>query len=239
MLSKTLGVDKLELREEKTFETRFGDVESTLRFDAEHYLPKYKQVKEFIIKSGYEAKILKEVVKISNKKIDPSNNSTKLFNYIELANINPSTGEIEEVNQVVGHEAPSRARMLVKAGDVLVSSLSGSIDNVGLVPEELDGAVASTGFFVIRSDTFLPEFLFLIFRSNLIKLQLEEKAAGAIMSAVPKTTFGDLLITTISEEKQKPISNLIKQSFALRKEAKELLEIAKKEVEVFIENNSR
>ncbi|MBU2523116.1 MAG: restriction endonuclease subunit S [Nanoarchaeota archaeon] len=237
LLNKTLGIEKLELKEEKIFETKFGEIDSSLRFDAEHYKPKYTQVKEFIIKSGYEVRKLKEVVKISNKKIGPSKEPIKLFNYIELANINPSTGEIEEVSQIKGYEAPSRARMSVKAGDVLVSSLLGSLDNIGFVPGELDSSVASTGFFVIRSDIFLPEFLFLLFRSNLMKLQLEEKTAGAIMSAVPKTTFGDLLIPVIPQEKQKPISDLIKQSFSLRKEAKELLEKAKREIEEFIGKN--
>jgi restriction endonuclease S subunit len=71
-----------------------------------------------------------------------------------------------------------------------------------------------------------------------MRLQLEEKTAGAIMSAVPKNTFGDLLVPMIPEETQKQISNLIRQSFSLRKESKELLEKAKKEVEEFIEKNT-
>lgn len=65
----------------------------------------------------------------------------------------------------------------------------------------------------------------------------EEKTAGAIMNAVPKYTFGDLLIPVIPEQLQKQISDLVKQSFTLRKESKELLEKAKKEVEGFIEKN--
>lgn len=235
LLNKILGIEKLELKEEKVFESRFDEIEQTLRFDAEHYQPKYKRVKRFIIKLGYNVKKLKDAVTISNKKINPSDEPTKPFNYIELANINSSTGEIEEVNQIKGHNAPSRARMLVKKGDVLISSLLGSLDNVGLVPEEFDGAVASTGFFVIRAKSISPEFLFLLFKSNLIRLQLEEKTAGAIMSAVPKATFGDLLIPIVPEETQKQISEFVKQSFSLRKEAKELLEKAKKEIEEFIE----
>jgi restriction endonuclease S subunit len=239
LLNKLLGIEKLELKQEKVFEARFNEIEETLRFDAEHYQPKYGLVKEFITKSEYKVKKLREVVEISDKKIEPSSQPTELFSYIELANINPSTGEIEEVSQIKGYEAPSRARMLLEKGDVLVSSLLGSLDNVGLVPEEFDDAVASTGFFVIRSKTFLPEFLFLLFKSNLMRLQLEEKTAGAIMSAVPKTTFGDLLIPLIPQETQKQISDLIKQSFELRKESKQLIEQAKKEVEKFIENQNR
>ncbi len=70
-----------------------------------------------------------------------------------------------------------------------------------------------------------------------MRLQLEEKTAGAIMSAVPKTTFGDLLIPIVPESTQKQVSNLIRQSFTLRKESKELLNKAKKEVENFIEKD--
>lgn len=239
LLNKTLGIERLDLNQDKTFEVGFNEVEPTLRFDAERYQPKYKQIKKVISKSGYKVKKLKEVAKISTKKIDPTQEPTKYFNYIELANINPSTGEIEEYSQIIGYKAPSRARMLVKSGDVLVASLSGSLDNVGLVPVELDSAIASTGFFVIRSEHFLSEFLFLLFRSDLMKLQLEEKTAGAIMSAVPKTTFGDLLIPLVPLEKQRLVSNLIKESFRLRKEAKGLLEKAKKEVEQYIEKGKR
>ena len=238
LLTRVLGLEELKITKPKTFEVKFNDVEPTLRFDAEHYQPKYKQVKEFIRKSGYQVKKLREVVEISNKKIDPSQEPTKYFNYIELANINPSTGEIGEYSQIIGHKAPSRARMPVKSGDVLVASLSGSLDNVGLVPVELDSAIASTGFFVIRSKKFLSEFLFLLFRTDLIKLQLEEKTAGAIMSAVPKTTFGDILIPLVPIEKQNPIAILINESFKLHKKARELLNKAKKEVEDFIEKGS-
>jgi len=235
LLNKILEIERLDLRQDKTFEVGFNEVESILRFDAEHYQPKYKQIKELIYKSGYKVKRLKEVVRISTKKIDPTQEPTKYFNYIELANINPTSGKIEEYSQIIGHKAPSRARMVVKTKDVLVASLSGSLDSVGLVPDELDGAIASTGFFVIRSEHFLSEFLFLLFRSDLMKLQLEERTAGAIMSAVPKTTFGELLIPLVPLEKQRHISNLIKESFSLRKEAKGLLEKAKKEVEQYIE----
>jgi len=237
LLNKTLGIEQLNLQQDKIFEVRFDKVRRALRFDAEHYQPKYKQIREIISNLGYEVKRLNEVVKISTKKIDPTQEPTKYFNYIELANINPSTGEIEEYSQIIGHKAPSRTRMVVKAGDVLVASLSGSLDNVGLVLDELDNAIASTGFFVIRSECFLSEFLFLCFRSDLIKLQLEERTAGAIMSSVPKTTFGDLLIPIVPIEKQRVISKLVKEFFKLRKESKELLEEAKKKVEGFIEKN--
>lgn len=238
LFNKIFGLDKLVFEKEKNFEAKFNEIEKSLRFDAEHYQPKYKKAKEFMGAFGHKVTKLKEVITISNKKINPLQEPTKYFIYIEFANINPATGEIEDASRIIGYAAPSRARMLVKTGDILVASLLGSLDNVALVPDEFDGAVASTGFFVIRSDVFLPGFLFLMFNSEIIRLQLEEKISGAIMSAVPKTTFGDLLVPVMNKEKQKPISELIKQSFNLRREAKGLLEKAKIEVGNFIEKNS-
>lgn len=124
--------------------------------------------------------------------------------------------------------------MAIAAGDVVVASLAGSVDNIGLVPEELNGEVASTGFFVISSENYLSEFLFLLFRSEIMKKQLEQKTAGAIMAAVPKSVFGDLLVPVIPKPQQEKIAELVKQSFALQKEAKQLLDEATKRVEVAI-----
>lgn len=237
LFNKIFGTNKLIFNKENNFETKFNEIEASLRFDAEHYQPKYRKVKEFIDASGHKATKLKELITISNKKINPLQEPTEYFRYIEFANINPATGEIENVTKIIGYEAPSRARMLVKTGDVLVASLSGSLDNVALVSDEFNGAVASTGFFVIRSDVFLPGFLFLMFNSDIIRLQLEEKISGAIMSAVPKATFGDLLVPSVNKEKQKSVAGLIDQTFTLRKEAKALLEKAKREIEKFIEGS--
>lgn len=235
LLYKELGIEKLELRQDKTFEAKFSELEETMRFDSEYYQPKYENIIELLENSGFEVKRLEDVVDISNKKVDPTREPSKRFKYVELANVDPSTGEIEGYEEVIGYDAPSRARMLIKGGDVLVSSLSGSLDNVALVPEELDSSVASTGFFVINSNSLRSEFLFLLFKTELIKNQLEQKTAGAIMAAVPKTTFGDILVPLIPKPKQEEISNLIKESFTLRRESKARLDQAKKELEELIE----
>lgn len=225
-LYELLGYKELGLGFEKSFEAEAAEVFSVMRFDSEYYQPKYKKIIEILHKSSFKAEKLEKVIKISAKKINPRANPTKKIKYVELADINPSTGGIESFNELYGYEAPSRARMTIKVGDVVVASLAGSIDNIGMVPKELDGEVASTGFFVVNSENYLNEFLLLLFRSEIMKKQLEQKTAGAIMAAVPKSVFGDLLVPIIPKPKQEKIAELVKQSFALRKEAKQLLDEA-------------
>ena len=233
-LYELLGHKELNLKSEKSFEAEAVEVFSTMRFDSEYYQPKYKEIIEILNKSNFKAEKLEKIIKISTKKINPKANPTKKIKYVELANINPSTGEIDSFNELYGYEAPSRARMAIKVGDVVVASLAGSLDNIGIVPKELDGEVASTGFFVVNSENYLNEFLFLLFRSEIMKKQLEQKTAGAIMAAVPKSVFGDLLVPVIPKQKQEKIAELVKQSFALRKEAKQLLDETTKRVENLI-----
>jgi len=231
-LYELLGHKSLDLKFEKSFEAGAGEVFSVMRFDSEYYQPKYKAIIEILNKSSFKVEKLEKIIKISTKKINPKANPTKKIKYVELANINPSTGEIDSFSELYGYEAPSRARMALKVGDVVIASLAGSLDNIGIVPEELDGEVASTGFFVINSENYLNEFLFLLFRSEIMRKQLEQKTAGAIMAAVPKSVFGDLLVPVIPKPKQEKIAELVKQSFALQKEAKQLLDEATKKIEV-------
>jgi type I restriction enzyme S subunit len=230
ILYELLGFDGSNLEFEKTFEVEAKEVFSPMRFDVEYYQPKYKKVIEILNKSGVKVEKLERVVNISAKKTNPKANPMKQIKYVELSDINPSTGEIESFSELYVYNAPSRARMVIRSGDILVASLSGSLDNIGIVSQELDGEVASTGFLVINSENYLSEFLFLLFRSEIMRKQLEQKTAGTIMTAVPKGVLGDLLVPIIPKQKQENIAELVKQSFALRKETKQLLDKATKRV---------
>jgi type I restriction enzyme S subunit len=232
-LYELLGFDEINLECEKSFEVESKEAFSSDRYDPEYHQLKYNKIIEILNKSGFKVEKLERVVNISMQKINPKANPTKKIKYVELGDINPSTGEIESFSELYVYEAPSRARMVIRSGDILVASLSGSLDNIGIVPQELDGEVASTGFLVINSDNYLSEFLFLLFRSEIMKKQLEQKAAGTIMKAVPKSEFGNLLVPIVPKQKQENIAELVKQSFSLRKKAKQLLDEATKRVENF------
>lgn len=243
LLYQLLGISKEEIKKleaEKAYETNFKEVREAFRFDAEYYHPKYLGVIELLKKTPFNLKPLKEVVEISSETMDPTKESykTKKFRYVPIAKINES-GEIFEWDEFYGWQAPSRARMVIRKGDIIIPSLTGTFDKIALVPEELNGQLATTGCFIIRAKNDYPEFLFLLFRSPLFKRQLEQQTTGAIMSAVPKTVFGNLLIPDIPKDQQEEIANLVREYFKLRKEARQLVQIAIKEVEEVIENASR
>ena len=234
LLFKQFAFEESELSEKKFYDVLFSEIERYRRFDPEHYKPKYKDVMRLLESSGYEIKKLEQVIEISRETFDPSIEPDKKFSYVELANVNPLTGEVLGVGKIVGHNAPSRARMVLKSRDVLVSSLGGSLDNIGLIHTDLDGAIGSTGFFIIRSNMFLCEYLFLLFKSPLLKSQLEQKTSGTIMPAVTLKNFKNLLIPLVKKEDQHKIASKIKEYFEMKKMSRNLIQNAKKEVENFI-----
>ena len=62
---------------------------------------------------------------------NPSQKSAETeINYIDTASVNRETKSIEGVSVLLGKEAPSRARQIVQAGDVLVSTVRPNLNAV-------------------------------------------------------------------------------------------------------------
>lgn len=107
------------------------------------------------------------------------------FEYVDITAVGKRTGRIESTTRYIGHEAPSRARRRIRAGDVLVSTVRPNLRAFALVPRELDGQVCSTGFAVLRPQEGLdPKFLLYQVLSDPFVEQLTLSARGGHYPAV-------------------------------------------------------
>ncbi len=236
LLLESLGIKDIDLSHEPCYEVDSADSISANRIDAEHYQPKYERVIETIKNCRFGWCKLDDKITNITDKYDPKKKPEKDFRYIELSNINPSIGVIDGYSELKGKDLPSRARMLVKESDVIISSVEGSIEKVALVDNHHDGCLASTGFFVFRSkENMLSEYTLVLCKSVLIQKQLEKLSAGTILTAVPKNLVESIIIPNTPKEAQTKIANLIRQSHSARRQAKELLEEAKRKVAEMIE----
>ncbi|SFU48953.1 restriction endonuclease subunit S [Halomonas korlensis] len=86
----------------------------------------------------------------SVEKLDPRSEPDRLIAYIDISSIDNQSNNISEGKPFLISEAPSRARQIVKQGDVLFSLVRPYLRNIALVTPEFDGEVASTGFSVLR-----------------------------------------------------------------------------------------
>ena len=160
------------------------------------------------------------------------------YKYIELANIGRD-GEINDCMVERGQDLPSRARCKVNTGDVIVSSIEGSLESIALITEEYDNALCSTGFHVINSDVLNSETLLVLLKSRVGQLQLKKGCSGTILTAINREEFGRIVVPFIKADKPSEIQQKIIESFNLRKHAKDLLECAKRAVEIAIEQDEQ
>ena len=198
------------------------------RLDAEFYQPKYDDIRKFMTNAG----TVGELCKLHDKNFTP--HDKKVYRYIELANVE-SNGNISTPDEILGEELPTRARRLVKAGQVIVSSIEGSLQNCALITDENDGALCSTGFFVIDSDNFNAATLLVLFKSELMQNLMRQQCTGTILTAVSRENFLNLPLPCVEVEIQEKIAAQVAESFRLRGESEKLLFKAKRAVELAIE----
>ena len=78
-------------------------------------------------------------------------NDSEEFIYVDIGSINRDLKKIESPQFLLGKDAPSRARKVIKSGDILVSLTRPNLNAVALVGENYDQQIASTGFEVISA----------------------------------------------------------------------------------------
>lgn len=104
--------------------------------------------------------------------------------YIDIGSIDRDLKRVGSAQKVTGRNAPTRARQWVRPGDVLVSLTRPNLNAVALVGPELDGAVASTGFDVLRPQGILPEWVFNRVRSQAFVSDVCEGVQGVVYPAI-------------------------------------------------------
>ncbi len=109
---------------------------------------------------------------------------TSDFIYVDIGSIDRETKKITEAKGLTLSQAPSRAKQLLRAGDVLVSMTRPNLNAVALVPGRLDGAIGSTGFHVLRSRWLRPEFLLRLVQSQRFVDEMSALVQGALYPAV-------------------------------------------------------
>lgn len=138
----------------KTLIKKLGELALAGRWDIDFHLPPegIKQFPKGLLKR------VDEVADIVRAKRDPSRKPEDLFQYIDIASIDVSIGFIVNPQELTGDEAPSRARKVVQAFDVIVSTCRPTRGAIAVIPIELHDQIASTAFSIVRAKNGINPF---------------------------------------------------------------------------------
>ncbi|MBU3967284.1 MAG: restriction endonuclease subunit S, partial [Euryarchaeota archaeon] len=234
LLLSELGLLNWKPKHRLSFVKNCSKTQQAGRFDAEYFQPKYDEIVTAIKSHAGGWDIAENVLNIKDNNISPKHNVE--YKYIELANIGVN-GEIIGFTEAEGQDLPSRARRKVSKDDVIISSIEGSLSSCALIPDEYDGALCSTGFYIVDSTKINPQTLLVLLKSPIGQEQLKKGCSGTILTAINKDEIGKIVLPIVDSGIQHQIQQKIIESFNLRKQSKHLLECAKKAVEMAIEKD--
>lgn len=156
---------------------------------------------------------LGEVVEKATGTRNPTKAPNDGFIYVDVAAVDNTKKVIVDARNMLGVEAPSRARKLIRTGDILVSTVRPNLNAVALVPSDLDGQVASTGFCVLRATAIvLPEYLFYFVRSRKFVDNLISLVSGAMYPAVSDSQVLDQSLPLLPIPEQRRIVDILSRA---------------------------
>jgi type I restriction enzyme, S subunit len=141
---------------------------------------------------------------------DPRVQPENTFRYVDITSVDNISKRITTPKVLLGSGAPSRARQIIRSQDVLVATTRPNLNAVALVPPELDNAVCSTGFCVLRANPELdPHYLFAFVQCGEFVENLSEAVRGAMYPAVTEDQVRRQLVPLPPMEEQKRIATIL------------------------------
>jgi len=215
----------------KSFSESFG---GSGRLDSEYYQPKYDEVEEKIL-ATHELGTLKDFLTVNQRGTQP--------NYAEygLPVINSKyvqEGEVLLTDNRLATVPDKDDALFIQKDDVLINGTG--VGTIGRSAPYLhnENAIPDNHVTILRTKNLNPIFLSVYLNSIAGKYQVDKyfKGSSGQIELYPKD-IANFYIPLVSDEIQQTIAEKIKASFKLKAESKRLLKLAKKAVEIAIEQN--
>ncbi len=174
-----------------------------------------EEEKHFKIPSSWEWVRLGEVV-YNEGQCKPNQN----FNYVDISSIDNINNKMScNMNIIDKEKAPSRARKIVKNGDVLYSMVRPYLRNICIydLSDEVY-SIASTGFSVLRFFKGINKYLFYVLLSPYFDTYVSSKVLGTTYPAINDENFYKAIIPLPPLEEQKRIVAKIEELLEITKE---------------------
>jgi len=221
----------------KSFKDSFG---TSGRLDAEYYQPKFEQVVNKVKNKPFD--ILSNLVEIS-KSIEPGSKNyvEKGLPFMRVADLskNGLTEPQKYISEYFVKENQDKINSLKPKKGTILFSKDGSVGIAYLLRQDYNGITSGAILHLNVKDEkrIIPEYLTLALNSIIVQMQAERDAGGSIILHWSSNEIENVVVPIIDYDKQQQIAELIAQSFTLKKESEHLLEVAKRAVEIAIEES--
>jgi len=245
-LLEELGLKDFKPKYRKTYIANLSDAFSARRIDAEYFQPAYEEVIEKI-KERAKIEKLKNIASFINHGKQPyyvENGDIPVLIQkhlgSQLLSLHSEILNMPDTPRTDREFIKNYPEYLIKPFDVLFYSVGAYLGRTNVVLENFE-AVPASFITLIRTKQEICNsvYLALFLNSEVGQLQSSRwKSASAQQYIYPKE-IKEFIIPLLPHSIQQKIASLVQQSHEAKKKAKELLEVAKKTVEIAIEKNEK
>ena len=162
------------------------------------------------IPSHWEIKKLKFVANFNQNTLPEDTDGQFELKYIDIGNVSSVDG-IKEIQYFNFSNAPSRARRIVKYGDIIVSTVRTYLRAITSIKEDYDNCICSTGFAVITpKDNFWQDFVVYAIENESFIAQIIANSQGISYPAINVSQLENLKLAFPSVKEQKEIVDFLK-----------------------------
>ncbi|MFT7098167.1 MAG: type I restriction enzyme S subunit [Rickettsiales bacterium] len=167
------------------------------------------------IPEHWEVRKLKYLVSLNDETLSEKTNPHYKLRYIDIGNVDKS-GNIAEIINYKFKDAPSRAKRVVKEGDIIISTVRTYLTAITQITSDCENLIVSTGFAVLRTQRDIDSnFLNFAVRANYFIKKVCAESFGVSYPAINASDLINFKISFPSIAEQKTIVSHIEAETAI------------------------
>lgn len=166
------------------------------------------------IPEHWDVKRIKDAFSINQATLPENTKGTYQFKYIDISNVS-NEGYISLGEDVIFIEAPSRARRIIKKGDIVVSTVRTYLRAIALIDFDAADVIVSTGFAVLTPKNFAKSnYMFYTLRDYYVVDAICSLSTGVSYPAIAASRLASIDIITPPLSEQEAIANYLDEKCA-------------------------
>jgi restriction endonuclease S subunit len=193
-----IGVKIGEIPNPTSFSIMVSDINESNQFRLDE---SFHRIRTIVMPKISEPELisLKEYVDIRDERAHPKERFAEEFPYVEIGGIDKDYGFIRDAKYVPVNEAPSRARMTLREGDIILSSVRPFLGQCAIVESERDGAVGTTGFLILAARKGInSQFISWLLRSEYVKWKMKMWCSGSTYPALVPIDIDRIMVPKLT-----------------------------------------
>ena len=239
ILLDALGLRDWQPPQPLTYEQSSRSAFTAGRLDAEYFHPQHTQLAEKLQDYTLGCITLGELCPNPTNGVEIRKYEDDGVPYLRVGDVQHYTVNLDTVKRVSLDDANREIeKVRLQVGNVLVSR-SGSLGVIGVVEEDWMHSVISSHLIRLQidDDAFDPYYIAVFLSSSIGLMQIVQNSNGGVQPEINQPSLKSILIPKLDKLKQQDIRKTIKRAHRMRQHAKDLLEAAKRSVEIAIEDS--